>query len=53
MSTQDPSRPQDPDATMLVLNPGGRRAVPASASVPVSAAPAQVDANASASVSKA
>jgi type VI secretion system protein ImpK len=48
MSTQDPSRPQDPDATMLVLNPGGRRAVPASASVPVSAAPAQVDANASA-----
>ena len=32
MSTEDPSAPkQDPDATMLVLNPGGRRAAAAGA----------------------
>lgn len=45
MSTQDPPRPQDPDATMLVLNPGGRR--PGAASpAPTTPAPVQVDANA-------
>ncbi|CAN7365726.1 type IVB secretion system protein IcmH/DotU [Massilia sp. LjRoot122] len=45
MNTQDPNRPApDPDATMLVLNPGGRRPAaqgPASATAP---APACVDA---------
>jgi type VI secretion system protein ImpK len=47
MSTQDPPRPQDPDATMLVLNPGGRR--PGAASpAPTTPAPVQVDANAGA-----
>jgi len=35
MSTQDPPVPkQDPDATMLVLNPGGRRAPAAAAGAP-------------------
>ena len=35
MSGQDPNGPkQDPDATMLVLNPGGRRAAPATSATP-------------------
>ena len=39
MSTQDPPKPpQDPDATMLVLNPGGRRG--AAGAAPGPAAPA-------------
>ena len=44
MSTQDPPAPQqDPDATMLVLNPGGRRpaASPAPAAAPPEPAQAQ------------
>jgi type VI secretion system protein ImpK len=45
MSTQDPRPPQDPDATMLVLNPGGRRPGAAPAAAP---APVQVDAGAGA-----
>lgn len=45
MSTQDPaSRPQDPDATMLVLNPGGRKAAGANPGVPVHEAAAPVHA---------
>jgi type VI secretion system protein ImpK len=47
MSTQDPNKAQpDPDATMLVLNPGGRRtaaaagAAPAAASAAATAVPA-------------
>lgn len=38
MSTQDPRPPQqDPDATMLVLNPGGRRAAATPAATPAQA----------------
>lgn len=38
MSTQDPNAPkQDPDATMLVLNPGGRRQAASPASTPAPA----------------
>ena len=41
MSTQDPPKPQqDPDATMLVLNPGGRRAGAAAGPATAPAAPA-------------
>ena len=40
MSTQDPRPPQqDPDATMLVLNPGGRRAAAASSAQAQAPAP--------------
>ncbi|MBQ5965082.1 type IVB secretion system protein IcmH/DotU [Massilia sp. ZL223] len=43
MNPQDPSRPQpDPEATMLVLNPGGRRAAP-SAAGPADAPAAPLD----------
>jgi type VI secretion system protein ImpK len=42
VSNQDPlDPPQDPDKTMLVPNPGGRRAAPASAAPPPQAAPSQ------------
>ena len=46
MSTQDPPVPkQDPDATMLVLNPGGRRAAaPPASPVPVAEGAAPVHA---------
>lgn len=48
MSTQDSTPPHDPDATMLVLNPGGRRPATGPASAPASAPAGQPDANAAA-----